>query len=110
MKNKIQRKLHQLIRPIRFFFQRMIRGFDDSETWSLDATIAKFTLPRLRRFKQVTIAHPDNLSMEEWQKILDEIEWYLDMVTKNYMIDPSEEERLEKAHKLWADYFSALWW
>jgi len=30
--------------------QRITRGFDDSETWSLSDTIANFILPRLERF------------------------------------------------------------
>lgn len=33
------------------FFQRRIRGFDDSELWSLDYTILKFILPRLKRYR-----------------------------------------------------------
>lgn len=37
----------------KFLWQRWIRGFDDSETWSLDSTIVEFILPRLKRFKEV---------------------------------------------------------
>lgn len=32
--------------------QRIKRGFDDSELWSLDCTIADFILPRLKEFKK----------------------------------------------------------
>lgn len=31
--------------------QRIERGFDDSETWSLRDTIAKFIIPRLERYQ-----------------------------------------------------------
>jgi len=31
--------------------QRLIRGFDSSELWSLDCTIANFILPRLEAFQ-----------------------------------------------------------
>lgn len=33
--------------------QRCCRGSDDSETWSLKLTIAKFVLPRLIRYKEL---------------------------------------------------------
>lgn len=33
--------------------QRKERGFDDSETWSLDITIVKFMLPRLKRLIEI---------------------------------------------------------
>ena len=36
----------------KFTKQRLERGFDDSETWNLDLTIAKFVLPRLESFKE----------------------------------------------------------
>ena len=41
-------------REIEFLKQRLERGFDDSETWSLSDTVGLFTLPRLKRFKEVT--------------------------------------------------------
>lgn len=33
--------------------QRNERGFDDSETWSLDCTIIEFILPRLKRLLEI---------------------------------------------------------
>ena len=38
-------------REITFLYQRLTRGFDDSELWSLDDTIIRFTLPRLKAFR-----------------------------------------------------------
>jgi hypothetical protein len=61
------------IRDLKFLKQRIIRGWDDSETWSLDFTVAKFMLPRLIRFKELKCGYPCNLTKEEWDKILDEI-------------------------------------
>jgi len=40
-------------RQITFFIQRRKRGFDDSELWSLDDTIIRFTLPRLKAFRNL---------------------------------------------------------
>lgn len=39
-------------REEKFVQQRIERGFDDSETWSLRDTIGNFVLPRLRVFRQ----------------------------------------------------------
>lgn len=39
-------------RPIRFFWQRRTRGFDETELWNLDSTILKFILPRLQAFRE----------------------------------------------------------
>lgn len=37
--------------------QRIERGFDDSETWALDCTIANFIIPRLERYIELTDKH-----------------------------------------------------
>lgn len=83
---------------IKAFFQRRIRGFDDSEVWSLDDTILKFILPRLKRFREkdthawpgaltiFEIDHDDYMdlspserndlderSLEEWGRMLDKM-------------------------------------
>lgn len=45
--------------------QRLTRGFDDTEMWSLDCTIAAFIAPRLKVFKEQaerTGDHPGNIT------------------------------------------------
>lgn len=59
--------------------QRLERGFDDSELWSLDNTICKFILPRLRRFNKVKCGTPAGLTEEEWTKIIDNIAEAIDI-------------------------------
>ena len=36
-----------------FSQQRIERGFDDSETWSLKDSIIKFIIPRLERYEEI---------------------------------------------------------
>lgn len=48
--------------------QRKERGFDDSELWNLDCSIAKFILPRLERYQEIKCAHPAYLTEEEWTR------------------------------------------
>ncbi len=60
------------------FFQRRRRGFDDSELWSLDDTILRFILPRLKRFRAAGRAGwpgPEaifDIDYEEYQKLSDD--------------------------------------
>lgn len=55
------------LQKIRFFFQRRIRGWDDSDTWDMDDTFYKWVYPRLIRFKELTNGYPDEyLTYEDW--------------------------------------------
>ena len=105
-------------RSIRFFFQRIFRGWDDSETWSLDYPIAKFILPRLKRFKELNDAFPLDTTPESWDEELDEMIWCF-----NFMITQrdwgrvgadfgtkEEWERSQKGLELFAKRYFDLWW
>ena len=88
--------------------QRAERGFDDTELWNLNATIAQFILPRLKRFREINKSYPKAISEKEWNEILDKMikffEEYLD--ENNYLEDNLEKEGIE----LFAKYFLDLWW
>lgn len=59
-------------RRIKFFLQRLIRGFDDSETWEMDMTFFNWIYPRLKRFKELSNGYPEEYeSFEDWIKELD---------------------------------------
>ncbi|MCK5612441.1 hypothetical protein KAR91_61785 [Candidatus Pacearchaeota archaeon] len=68
-------------RSVRFWWQRRTRGWDDSDTWSLDDSLTTWLLPRLKRFKEVNNAYPSRITDEhEWDAILnrmiESLEWY----------------------------------
>ena len=98
--------------------QRMTRGFDDSETWNFDITIAKFIVPRLKRFKECKNGYPARLTEKKWDKILDEmIEGFELHCTKDdWDFDPDLNARNEKLAKVnkalknFSKYFYDLWW
>lgn len=54
------------------------------ELWNLDATIAKFVLPRLVEYKKICNSRPPRLSMNEWYEILDKIIYAMSWVIKDY--------------------------
>lgn len=84
----------------KFQNQRLDRGFDETEWYSLNHTILSFALPRLREFKIHSMSYPCDMTCEEWDIILDkmisEIEDYL-----------SGADGTEPT--LFFKYFSQLW-
>ena len=56
--------------------QRLTRGFDNTEMWSLDCTIAKFIAPRLKVFLEQAEQiedHPGQITFQEWKGILEQM-------------------------------------
>jgi hypothetical protein len=99
-------------RARRFFWQRMTRGWDDSETWSLDYSLAKVILPRLKRFKQITIATPGELKEQEWNDILDKMIVTFEFAAseERWNATPEDYDKHNEGLKLFAEYYWALWW
>ncbi len=82
-----------------------LNDFDDTETYSLFNTIAKFTLPRLKRFKEVTDSHPTDMTFEEWMIILDKIIESLEIISKD---DSSFSHEKEAKIKEGIDLFGSI--
>lgn len=83
--------------------QRIERGFDDTELWGLDRTIAKYVLPRLIEFKKVANGYPPNFdSFEEWIAVIDKMIYSFDHIVNQEKYD----EELEKELGIdWVGYF-----
>jgi hypothetical protein len=100
-------------REKRFIKQRINRGFDDSETWSLRDTIANFILPRIKVFRKITCGTPSILENEKaWDDILAKIERAFELVAKDNTYSWTKEEikAYEEGMQLFAEYFMDLWW
>jgi len=101
--------------------QLKTQGFSDTELWCLNMCIAKFILPRLKRFKTVTIGYPATLSEKKWQIVLDKMifsfEWVVTetTMTEEYMKLSDKKKKLnwkkyDEGIKLFSQYFLSLWW
>jgi hypothetical protein len=97
-------------REERFLKQRLERGFDESETWSLYTTISKFILPRLKCFKESTIAHPPELSPEEWNSILEKMIKSFEISANADFMTEEQSDEFREGFNLFNEYFFALWW
>jgi hypothetical protein len=101
--------------------QRISRGFDDSETWSLDETIASFILPRIKRYKDINnIAYPatDGMTFEKWNEILDQIIETFEFIKngsgdkwgKNQQEIKKQMDKVNNGLHLFAEWFNSLGW
>ena len=84
--------------------QREERGFDDTELWNLNTTIARFMLPRFIEFRKQTQGYPPTLTEAEWDVVLQNIINSL----KNYIEE--KENDCSTAMTLISKYFNNLWW
>lgn len=105
----------RVIRSVKYFYQRRTRGWDDRELWNFDWTLAKYALPRLKRFKQETFAYPSGLTVEEWDHILDEMIWSFEYILTGQWDEDMVKWELDEARcsagcELFGKYFRALWW
>jgi hypothetical protein len=91
-------------REEKFKKQRIEMGFDDSEGWSFDITIANFILPRLKYFK--------NTFGEETERKCDKIILALELIVRNggdRIWTIQETKEINKGLKLLSKYFLQLW-
>jgi hypothetical protein len=99
-------------RELKYSEQRKTRGFDDSETWSLCDTIARFILPRLKVFKQNKCGIPSSLDDEEWNTILQSMIDAFQIIDddETHMFTDEQHDTIDKGLTLFKDYFLNLWW
>jgi hypothetical protein len=92
--------------------QRLERGFDESETWNLDATIAKFIYPRLKVFiedvKRVG-CFPASMTFDEWLKILDDMLKGFELLVSDEIKNEDEDKIIEHSLDLFRKHFFSLW-
>jgi hypothetical protein len=105
------------LRRLKFFYQRMSRGFDDSVTWNLDGELAKLILPRLRRFKELHMGYPgeeQGMGQEEWEDALEKMihafEHYASEQKYSKVFPEDHYVTVDEGMKLFAEYYGHLWW
>jgi hypothetical protein len=93
--------------------QRFERGFDDTETWHMDRTMALFIIPRLKRFMEVNNGIPNGETEESYNEkiryIISAFENYY--VSDKYFnsVDTEERKKLTDDVKQALVYLNKLW-
>lgn len=88
--------------------QRLERGFDESETWSLDYTIARFIAPRLRAFLDIykAVIVDDRNMVPVIERALKAFE----RLAQDTVVFGDECEEIDEALVEFAKIFRGLWW
>lgn len=93
--------------------QRTEQGFDDTETWHLDRTIALFLIPRLKKFVEVNNGIPSDETEESYNEKLKFIVFAFEnyYATNKYYesVDNDERQKLTDDVKKAVEYLSKLW-
>ena len=103
----------RFIRPIKHFWQRLTRGWDDSDTWDLDSTLAWWLVPRLKRFKELTNGYPGGLTEKKWDEILDKIICAFSLISKeqwDWETDKEKVRQVDEGLDLFRKWYFDLWW
>lgn len=112
-------KIKHIAYEIKYGFQRMFRGYDDREIFSLDFQFIEKYTNILQKFKENTVGYPTNLSPEEWDSILDRMMFLLleiqnvydEVDITNYKIkDEIIEKDKDEFFNLFSKYFFHLWY
>ena len=93
--------------------QRFENGFDDTETWHIDRTLALFIIPRLKKFIKINNGIPVGETVESYNEklkfIISSFENYY--ATNRYYesVDDVERKKLTDDVKQAVEYLSKLW-
>jgi len=101
--------------------QRIERGFDDSETWSLCNTICSFIIPRLERYIEIRkdISESDGTYNASYINFEEELAVLLNILNAFKLLDrddgaldftESEQNQVNKGMILFSENITTLWW
>jgi hypothetical protein len=103
--------IRRIRRAILHTYQRLTRGWDDSDIWSLDVTTAKWIAPRLRRLRRRTLGHPANMTEAEWDAKLSKMTRAFEyMASDEQLLSVDDPEYVAEGLSLFAKHYRSLWW
>ena len=94
--------------------QRCERGFDNSELWSLDTTIAQFVLPRLKKFREIRCGQPTFMTDDEWDNAIASMIDAFDLIIKDntdavFKLSYEDNKKIRNGLSAFCGYFCHLW-
>ena len=76
-------KIKNLYYQVKYGFQRMFRGYDDTEVFNADLTFIDRYLKILKDFRKNHYGYPLSITNEQWDDILDEMIKHLSLMTED---------------------------
>lgn len=108
----------KLKRKLKFWWQRRIRGYDDSDIWNLDKTLSEYILPRLKAFVP-TSGYPGilkhthgDMAEQVWESYLSDMIYAFECNLQewNYDVNSSfDYDRINRGFELFGRYYQFLW-
>jgi hypothetical protein len=111
----IREKIERLIYPIKYAYQRAVRGYDDTAEWSLGCYLAPIIRDVTLNMAKNGCGYPINLTDKKWKKILKDISDGFDskikmndvyFLSKEYK---AHQKRFYKALQLFVKYYEGIW-
>lgn len=94
---------------VRWTYQRASRGYADCDIWSLDSYLAEWLLDALRDISELTPGYPADMTMDQWEKELEEMACAFELLQDVYEIKPGEEKLINRGLHLFASRFRHFW-
>lgn len=95
---------------LRWFLQRLTRGYSDDEVWSFRYAHARWCLKRLRAFRAKMKTHPAELTPEQWWDYISTMIEAFEIIERD---DTDEIDRefggVRRGLQLFADWYLHLW-
>ena len=104
-----------IYRPVVGLFQRIFRGYSNTDLWGLDYYIAKRILPALKAFRKAKkYGYPNDFkTFKDWQKAIDDMIFGLEEIIKEECtirkFNKKRFDRAVKGRELFGKYLTALW-
>ena len=81
--NNLKRRFYDVRLFIKSKYQLLRYGYEFRDCWSLDYSLARWILPRLKHLRKNLNGHPMELTFEQWEEILDKIIFSFEYVLNN---------------------------
>lgn len=93
------RNVKYFFRTLKYAYQRITKGYCDSDLWSLDMYYAKLISTSLKEFADITHSYPYNSTPEEWKEELLKIAECFENSIEPEEVDKYFEQYLELREK-----------
>ena len=120
-------KIKNLYYQVKYGFQRMFRGYDDTEVSNADLTFIDRYLKILKDFRKNHYGYPLSITNEQWDDILDEMIKHLSLMTEDNVetelkkgmpdsfepdyktVNEIQDKHKDEFFKLFSKWFYNLW-
>jgi hypothetical protein len=107
---RIRRRFRDIIRPIKFAWQRVYRGYDDSAIWDLGYYLSRIAAPVLKQMGDHSYGYPCRITATEWTGYLRQMACAMELIAADKVTySDAEEAAIESGIKLLGEWYRDLW-